>query len=239
MGNDKKEWKQIRNRLEKKVASAKDTSVILRRAVANPPLDAKRPNIPADYARDHNEGEPIPVFEKSTDKSSVELVKALIEGRINGKELPREERQLLVLELRRTGRTQDEIASLLRVSRNTIGRDIKALRKGMGEVVAKVDALSLAGEIYDNCMTWISKAVKEGSYRLASLIQKDMVEMLQSLGIVYKAPTQMDARILEGHVMVQKGFQTYLSQISGEEDKVVAVLDQVMATLAKKEEEEK
>jgi transposase len=153
-------------------------------------------------------------------------LKALKVGDTTGKELTIDERRLVVKSMKELGQTQDAIADLLKVSRRTIVNDYKVLRQEQALAIAKTDTHEIAGEVYTTAKTCIRRALAAGSFKTVSVIMRDMVELLQSLGILYRAPkTSMQAT---GHFDIpgrNKGYQKYMNGIGEDKTKVVEVLD--------------
>ena len=160
------------------------------------------------------------------DRNAVDLLKALKVGDTTGKELTIDERRLVVKSMKELGQTQDAIADLLKVSRRTIVNDYKVLRQEQALAIAKTDTHEIAGEVYTTAKTCIRRALAAGSFKTVSVIMRDMVELLQSLGILYRAPkTSMQAT---GHFDIpgrNKGYQKYMNGIGEDKTKVVEVLD--------------
>ena len=168
------------------------------------------------------------------DKNAVDLLKAITEKRIDGKDLDKEERQLVVHTLRQNGQTQDAIANLLNVSRRTIVSDCKYLRQQAALEIAKVETTEIAGEIYATAKTAIDKAMKAGKLKTVSTIMRDMVELLQSMGLVYRAPKTSTSMNLNANLRTgkQQGYQKYIETIGQDKQKVVDVLDCVFDHLS-------
>jgi transposase len=164
--------------------------------------------------------------ESGPDKNAVTLLKAIKEGRTSGKDLTIDERRLVVSSLKELGQTQDAISDILKVSRRTIVSDYKALRKQAALAIQQTDAHELAGEVYSTAKACIRRALQAGHFRTVSRVMKDMVEVLQSLGVVYRAPkTSMQAQwhgTLPGN---NTGYHKYIETIGEDKNKIVEVLD--------------
>jgi predicted transcriptional regulator len=158
--------------------------------------------------------------------NAVEIIKGIKAGELSGKELTVDERRLVVKSMKELGQTQDAIADLLKVSRRTIVNDYKALRQQQALAIQNTDTAEIAGEVYDVAKTCIRRALQAGSFRTVSVVMRDMVEVLQSLGILYRAPkTSMQASLhgrLPGH---NTGYQKYIDGIGNDKGKVIEVLD--------------
>jgi hypothetical protein len=93
------------------------------------------------------------------------------------------------------GYTQDEIAEVFRVHRQTILRDDKANRKEMAKLVDQVDVEAMAGELIALASQLRAKAIRTKDYSLAWKIQRDLINDLQSLGYLPRAPEQHQVQI--------------------------------------------
>lgn len=168
------------------------------------------------------------------DKNAVELIRQISEKTLDGRDLAKDERQLVVNTLRTSGQTQDAIAQLLNVSRRTIVSDCKYLRQMAALEIATLETTDLAGRVYTVGLAAIDKALKANKLKTVSTLMRDMVETLQSMGVVYRAPkTSMQANLNTNLNSSRKGYQKYLDTIGQDSDKVVEVLDCVMEHLSK------
>jgi len=160
------------------------------------------------------------------DRNAVELLQAIKEGLTTGKELTQDERRLVVRSLRELGQTQDAIAQLLKVSRRTVVNDYKLLRQQLALEIQHTDTHDIAGEVYETAKVCIRRALAAGHFKTVSTIMRDMVEVLQSLGVVYEAPKRSMTASLVGKLQQgQAGYQHYMKTIGDDKDKVVEVLD--------------
>jgi len=184
--------------------------------------------VPTTTARDIVCGEDI----LGPDRNAIELLKEIGEGRLRGSDLEQDERRLVVAAMRKQGQTQDSIAQVLRVSRRTIVSDCKHLRQMAALEIARVDTLEIAGEVYATAKVAIQRALKKGHLKTVSTVMRDMVELLQSMGIVYRAPkTSMQANLNASVTGKQHGFQKYMEAIGNDDKKVVEVLDCLFDTI--------
>lgn len=169
--------------------------------------------------------------ELGPERSAFVLLKAIQSGSIDANEIPQGERRIVVDSLRKQGRTQDEIAALLEVSRRTIVSDYRWLKDKAVDAVRRLDAHDLAAEVHELGMAAVERALYDGKPRMVAQVLRDVIEMLQSLGIVYRAPATSKVSALVGHVPVQQGYSKYLDQVTPEREKVVAVLEKMMDSL--------
>ena len=102
--------------------------------------------------------------------------------------------------------------------------DYKVLRHEQALAIQGTDTHEIAGEVYGVAKTCIRRALQAGSFKTVSVIMRDMVEVLQSLGVLYRAPkTSMQATMhgkLNGN-----GYQRYMDGLGEDKSKVVEVLD--------------
>lgn len=160
------------------------------------------------------------------DQNAIALLKKIKNSEVKGSDLQQDERRLVVRSLRLAGQTQDSISELLGVSRRTIVSDCKHLRQMAAMEIQNTDTVEIAGEVYDMAKTAIRKALAAGKYRTVSTIMRDMVELLQSMGLVYRAPkTQMNANLNANLAASRPGYQKYIDTIGEDKNKVVEVLD--------------
>jgi predicted transcriptional regulator len=128
--------------------------------------------------------------------------------------------------MKELGQTQDAIADLLQVSRRTVVSDYKILRHEQVLAIQATSTQDMAGEVYEVAKTCIRRALQAGSFKTVSVIMRDMVEVLQSLGIVYRAPKTSMQATMHGDIPGRHtGYQKYMDGIGGDKSKVVEVLD--------------
>lgn len=211
------EWQALKKRLSGKLKAAKDTSVY-RRGEELAATDRRHTGV-------------IDLTNESTlgpDRNSFSLLQGIKSGSVDPAKLELDERRIVVKALKESGRTQDEIAAMLQVSRRTIVSDYRWLRDAAALEVRNIDQYTIAGEVYAVGSICIQKALSEGLYKTVSQVLRDMVELLQSLGVVYRAPAQLRSMQLTGNVPLQQSFLKYMDTISGQEDKVINVLQAMM-----------
>lgn len=169
---------------------------------------------------------PLDEGELGPEQNAVQLLKGIKNGEIVGKELTVDERRLVVESMQQLGQTQDAIADLLKVSRRTIVSDYKVLRQRQALAIASTETTDIAGEVYSTAKTCIRRALQAGHFKTVSVIMRDMVEVLQSLGVVYRAPKTSAAMQLHGKIPGSNtGYQKYMDGIGEDKNKVIEVLD--------------
>jgi predicted transcriptional regulator len=169
-------------------------------------------------------------------RNAVELLKGIKDGVVIGKELTVDERRLVVKSMKELGQTQDAIAELIKVSRRTIVNDYAVLRREQALAIQATETSDIAGEVYDVARTCIRRALQAGSFKTVSTIMRDMVEVLQSLGVVYRAPKTSMQASLYGDMSAgvkHNGFQKYMDGIGNDKSKVIEVLDCMFNTIDK------
>lgn len=99
------------------------------------------------------------------------------------------------------------------------------------EEVRNLDTYDVAGEIWDQAQNAIQKALHDNKFRTVSQILRDMVEMLQSLGVLYRAPTTSKVASIVGHVQAHQGYTKYMETVGNEKDQVIDVLKAMMTSI--------
>jgi hypothetical protein len=125
----------------------------------------------------------------------VDILKRIREGYLDPKEISVSDRRVCVAYLRLEGYTQEEIAQIFKVHRQTIVRDEKANRRGAAKLVDEIDVKSVAGNLIVWARHLAAKALREKDYSLAWKIQRDLISDLQSLGYLPRSPEQYNVQI--------------------------------------------
>lgn len=171
------------------------------------------------------------------ERDSFTLLKGISSGTILAGEVTAGERRVVVDTLKKQGRTQDDIAALLGVSRRTIVSDYRWLKEKAVDAVRKLDAYDLAADVYSLGWAAVASAMRDGKARSAAQIMKDVTEMLQSLGVVFRAPATSKIASIVGHVGLHQGYSRYSEQVGPEKEKVVAILGKMMSALSEEQQE--
>lgn len=168
------------------------------------------------------------------EEDTVTLLRRLKDGIVQGTDLTKEQRLGVVLALTDSGYTEDEQAAMLGLSRRTIVRDKARIREIHAQQAPALDENTLAGMVVHNCQVWMAKSVKDKMFRTASKIQKDMITLLQDLGLVYRAPVRQDIRSLSVNktILASKGYQNMLNTIGNDKDRANMVLEDILAEMA-------
>ena len=125
----------------------------------------------------------------------VDILKRIREGLLDPKETSISDRRVCVAYLRLEGYTQEEIAQIFKVHRQTIIRDEKANRMDAARLVDEIDVKSTAGSLIVWAGHLAAKALREKDYGLAWKIQRDLISDLQSLGYLPRSPEQYHVQI--------------------------------------------
>ena len=125
----------------------------------------------------------------------VDTLKKIHEGFLDPKEISISDRRVCVAYLRLEGYTQEEIAEIFKVHRQTIIRDERANRREAAKLVDEIDVKSVAGSLIAWARHLAAKALREKNYALAWKIQRDLVSDLQSLGYLPRSPEQYHVQI--------------------------------------------
>jgi len=125
----------------------------------------------------------------------VDTLKKIREGFLDPKEISISDRRVCVAYLRLEGYTQEEIAEIFKVHRQTIIRDERANRREAAKLVDEIDVKSVAGSLIAWARHLAAKALREKNYALAWKIQRDLVSDLQSLGYLPRSPEQYHVQI--------------------------------------------
>jgi len=125
----------------------------------------------------------------------VDILKRIREGLLDPKEISISDRRVCVAYLRLEGYTQEEIAQIFKVHRQTIIRDEKANRMDAARLVDEIDVKSTAGSLIVWAGHLAAKALREKDYGLAWKIQRDLISDLQSLGYLPRSPEQYHVQI--------------------------------------------
>lgn len=145
----------------------------------------------------------------------VDILKRIRERSLDPKEISIPDRRVCVAYLRLEGYTQEEIAEIFKINRQTIIRDEKANRQEAARLVDEIDVKSVAGDLIISASHLSAKALREKDYGLAWRIKTELIDKLQSLGYLPRSPekhhvqvgtfldlvqlasTQVDAEVIE------------------------------------------
>jgi len=176
-------------------------------------------------ARSRFEDKSLVVEDDGPDSNVIQILKSIQDREITGKDITQDERRMVVNSMKLSGQSQDSISHLLQVSRRTIVNDYKVLRQQQALAIQGTETSEIAGEVYEIAKSCIRKAMAAGHYKTVSGIMRDMVELLQSMGLVYQAPKKSMQANLHGSLSGKQGYHKYMDAIGEDKSKVVEVLD--------------
>ena len=114
-----------------------------------------------------------------------------------------------------TYHTQWDMAALLKVSRTTIARDIKIIRRHRGHLVSQTDILDVAGELR-RAKTIVQQSARDNEdMGLYWKVEVEYLHELQRLGIIREVPAELN---LTGDVKVehQHAFRSYTQEATAD-----------------------
>ena len=122
--------------------------------------------------------------EKRNVTGVIDLLSKLHCGSIRPDEVTTEERRTCVSYLRLEGYTQEEMAKIFDVHRTTIGRDEKIMAERAAKMIKDLKPQAMVAGLIAWAKHLTSKTLKEKDYGLAWKIQKELVDKLESLGLM-------------------------------------------------------
>lgn len=127
-----------------------------------------------------------------TEKGAILLIELITRKAFNPHSLTRKDRLQLVAFLRQEGKSQYEIARFLGFCDKTIWRDCRDIKRNAAQLVDEISLRQVTGDLIKEADILINKAKKKEDYKLAWQIKVDLIDKLQSLGFVYKAPDKLE-----------------------------------------------
>ncbi len=167
--------------------------------------------------------------EKRAYKNAFEVLTVIRDGTLDPASLETADRKPVVAYLRLEGHNVDEIAQLFGVPTKTISNDLYDLSKDRLGLVKKINLFDVAGRLIEMAKHLSRKSRREGDYSGAWKIERELMESLQSLGFVYRAPRT--AKIATLHAEVKEGHAALSSEIGGEQDQVITALNEMLSTM--------
>ncbi|MCJ7675972.1 MAG: hypothetical protein MUO33_12600 [Sedimentisphaerales bacterium] len=128
-------------------------------------------------------------------KNVVDVLKRIRDGLFTPEEISISDRRVCVAYLRLEGYTQEEIAEIFKVHRQTIIRDEKAIRRELAKLVDEIDVKSYAGELIALARHLRAKALRGKDYSLAWNIERGLLSDLQGLGYLPRSPERHQVQI--------------------------------------------
>lgn len=123
-------------------------------------------------------------------KPALELIDLINRKLLEPKNLHKPERLTIVETLRVEGWGQAKIAHLLHTNHRTVKRDIRTLRERARCLVKDVTPERVAADSLSTAEHLRQKALAAGKLELAWQITKELPELLQTFGLLYRAPEQ-------------------------------------------------
>ena len=133
-------------------------------------------------------------------KTGLGLAKDLQEKKLDPAVLDTESRRLVVGALLLEGWSTQEMARLCGVSRVQLWKDKKVLRKAFANQVRELDVMQLAGEHVKRGIHIANRLQRMGKLEAAWRVRREVIQDLQSLGFILKAPTMFDVNLSSGEV---------------------------------------
>lgn len=167
--------------------------------------------------------------EKRAYKNAFEVLSLIRDGTLDPCSLKPPDRRPVVAYLRLEGHNIDEISQLFGVRTSTIKNDLDALTKDRVQLIQKISLFEVAGNLIEIAKHLSRKSRREGDYTGAWKIERELVEGLQSMGFVYRAPRT--AKIATLHGEIKEGHDKLTSEVGGEQDQVVSALNEMLSGL--------
>ena len=173
--------------------------------------------------------EPNSPDEERAYKNAAEVLSMIRDGTLKASELQAKDRRPVVAYLRLEGYSKEEMSRLFEVNVRTIGDDLEVLSKDRTKIIKGLNLLEVAGRLYQTAQHLSRKARREGSYAASWKIEKELIESLQSMGFVYRAPKTLGIASL--HANLSDGHTLLTDQIGTEKDQVVEALGTILSSL--------
>jgi len=193
------------------------------------PANLGSPLLPVDYI-----GKDLLDRVPDIDRNAFEISRLLGSGAIGWEDITNDERINMIRVARDNGSTIDAISGQLQIPRKVVESDFKAI-----DIIYKTEFFSkdlegLAGEIYAITMTTVNKAIKAEKFTSVAGILQTMVETLQSMGVVYRAPQKSQVAALIGvttNQVGQRAFNQYQDAINNDRAKVIDTMTKLLTAV--------
>lgn len=174
--------------------------------------------------------------EFEVDTPEEEIVNLIHLGEIIPEEMTVDEKFLAIRYLyEQKGMTQGEIAKEVKLSRQTVCKYVKKIKEQQAKQLTTETVWTIGGEVKKYAMQAVRQAMlEEGNSRFVPKMLKDMVETLQSLGLLYAEPkrsitmSMVNQNVNTTHT---EGYQKYQSTVSGQEENVENMLEEMLAAI--------
>jgi len=126
-------------------------------------------------------------------KNIRDAILAIKNGEVHPNIITKSEKVEITGALTLQGWTRDEIAELLQVKVSQVSRWYALILNRRAKVVGTLTREQAAGQLLAYAEKFVGKALRENNISLAWQISKDMIRILQDMGIIYEAPKKIDA----------------------------------------------
>ena len=160
-----------------------------------------------------------------------------LENGVRWRGLSEEERLTVVKYFRDQGKyTVDEIAAKLKVSHMTVHNYTNKLKKAKAQELSSINIWELGADLWEKYQAAFRLAMKERKPQAAAQVLTHMLNAMQSMGLIYKAPTrrQIQAAIQQHISHSKENVTTYTKfkeQIKGKELAYEQILNELMAAV--------
>lgn len=124
----------------------------------------------------------------------LELMKAIIDGKIDQRHLNLNERMAVIAVMDEQGFRVPEIARALKCCDKTVYRYIKRIGRSLAGITKEVNLDSVAGDAYKTNKILRSKAMRDGDLALAWHLTERLIASMQSMGILNKVADKLEIK---------------------------------------------
>jgi predicted DNA-binding protein (UPF0251 family) len=143
---------------------------------------------------------------RSNRRGALDLLRKVRSREVQPADVSPEERRVCVAYLQLEGYTQEEMAEIFQVHRQTIARDERVIRERTARLVDQIDVRAMVGGLIAWGEHIAAKAMREKDYALAWKVQRELISDLQSLGYLPKSVERHDVRITSFVELAQLAF---------------------------------
>lgn len=173
--------------------------------------------------------EPNSPDEERAYKNAAEVLTLIRDGTLKASDLKAKDRRPVVAYLRLEGYSKEEMSRLFEINVRSITDDLMVLSKDRTKIIKGLNLLEVAGRLYQTARHLSRKARREGSYATSWKIERELIESLQNMGFVYRAPKTLGIASL--HANLQENHTFLKDQIGEEKDQVVDALGSILDSL--------
>jgi predicted DNA-binding protein (UPF0251 family) len=143
---------------------------------------------------------------RSNRRGALDLLRKVRSREVQPVDVSPEERRVCVAYLRLEGYTQEEMAEIFQVHRQTIARDERVIRERTARLVDQIDVRAMVGGLISWGEHIAAKAMREKDYALAWKVHRELISDLQGLGYLPKSVDRHDLRITSFVELAQLAF---------------------------------